>query len=347
MSSSAQSGPDAPTEKKKGLLSRMKTVLKKVDGSKRLSFSSKVPVAGSSTTKPALTPVIAPVEEKPAPVEAPKALPEGPQPKKVIRSDIDAERARKLGERFRVTIDPQQFSSKRIEKEVYRIEKPIRMRIHRQCHKCNTIFGGNKICASCDHVRCKNCPRSPAKKTDKKDKKVVAPVDVPGVLDLEADTYWGLQQETVLTRPNPKPGRQPLVRKKPMQRVRRTCCECSSLFLANAKTCTGCSHSRCVDCPRDPAKKKQYPDGYPGDAPSKDTSIPVKYCCHKCNKVYAPVPHPASGEEVKQDCVRCGHERCPTCPIAPRLKVEPEPDPEIVKKVEAKLAALTVSPTPA
>jgi hypothetical protein len=29
------------------------------------------------------------------------------------------------------------------------------------------------------------------------------------------------------------------------------------------------------------------------------------------------------------------------------MKVEPEPDPEIVKKVEAKLAALTVSLTPA
>jgi hypothetical protein len=205
-----------------------------------------------STTKAVPTPVGAPVEDKPAAVEETKPVPTGPQLKKVIRSDIDAERARKLGERFKVTIDPQQFLSKKIEKEVYRIEKPIRMRIHRQCHKCDTIFGGNKICASCEHVRCKSCPRSPTKKTEKKDKKTEEPVGTPAALDLEADTYWGLQQDIVLTRPNPKPGRQPLVRKKPMQRVRRTCCECQSLFTANAKTCTSCSHGRCTDCPRDP-----------------------------------------------------------------------------------------------
>jgi DNA-directed RNA polymerase subunit RPC12/RpoP len=90
------------------------------------------------------------------------------------------------------------------------------------------------------------------------------------------------------------------------------------------------------------AKKSKYPDGYPGDAPSKDTSKPVKYSCHKCSKVFPPVPNPASGKEMKQDCVRCGHERCSSCLTAPRVKVEPDPDPEIVKKVEAKLAALSV-----
>jgi hypothetical protein len=47
MSSSAQPGQDVSADKKKGLLSRMKTVLKKADGSKRLSFSSKVPTGGS------------------------------------------------------------------------------------------------------------------------------------------------------------------------------------------------------------------------------------------------------------------------------------------------------------
>jgi hypothetical protein len=222
----------------------------------KITICLRFPANNDSTTKaaptPVVAPVVAPIEEEPAAVEETKPLPDTPQPKKVIRAEIDAERARKLGERFSVTIDPQRFSSKKVEREVYRIEKPIRMRIHRQCHKCDTIFGGNKICASCDHVRCKSCPRSPPKKAEKKDKKPAKPVDVPGVLELEADTYWNLQQETVLTRPNPKPGRQPLVRKKPMQRVRRTCCECSTLFTANSKTCASCSHGRCVDCPRDP-----------------------------------------------------------------------------------------------
>lgn len=349
MSSSANPGPEVPADKKRGgLLSRMKTVLRKVDGSKRLSFSSKTPVAGPSTAKTATpTPIVDAVKERETvPTVETKTSPDGPQPKKFIRSEIDADRARKLGERFKVSIDPQQFPSKKMDRVVYRIEKPIRMRIHRQCHRCDTVFGGNKICTSCEHVRCKACPRSPTKRTGMKVKENVVPGTTSSTLDLEPDTYWGQVEELVLTKPNPKPGRQPLVMKKPMQRIRRTCCECSTLFTANSKVCRSCSHGRCADCPRDPAKKKKFPDGYPGDAPSKDTSIWIKYSCHKCRKVFPPVP-PSSGDEVKQNCVRCGHERCNNCTRAPIVKVEYEPDPEIVKRVEAKLAALNINTAPA
>lgn len=69
---------------------------------------------------------------------------------------------------------------------------------------------------------------------------------------IEVDSYWGLRDVIELRKPNPRPGGQPLVRKKPMQRVRRTCHECSTMFVAGAKVCTGCGHVRCVDCPRDP-----------------------------------------------------------------------------------------------
>lgn len=96
------------------------------------------------------------------------------------------------------------------------------------------------------------------------------------------------------------------------------------------------------------AKKRKYPDGYPGDAPSSNTSLPVKYSCHKCTKVFPPIPHPDSGiEQPKQDCVRCKHERCSECPRAPPRRIEPEPDPELLKRVEAKLAALNISTTTA
>ncbi|CAG8954813.1 hypothetical protein HYFRA_00004739 [Hymenoscyphus fraxineus] len=346
MSSTARSGPNVPEEKKRkgGLLSRMKTVLKRSDGSKRLSFSAKPTAAPtSSAAEPSTTkkakPTVASKEEEL--IEESKLSPDEPQLKKMIRSEVHAERARVLGERFRVTIEPQQYTGG--DKIVYRIEKPIRVRIHRQCHKCNTVFGGNKICSSCEHVRCKGCPRYPPLKTGKDKEKALPAALSPSYI--EPDTYWNLKEEITLTKPNPKPGCQPLVRKKPMQRVRRNCCACSALFMPNSKICPRCEHGRCTDCPRDPEKKKKYPHGYPGDLPSSNPANPVRYACHHCTKAYPPVPHPDSVEEQPaQSCARCGHQRCGSCERAPPVRVDPtEPDPEVLKRVEAKLAMLSLS----
>ncbi|KAH9223117.1 hypothetical protein DL95DRAFT_125850 [Leptodontidium sp. 2 PMI_412] len=351
MSAPARDGPAVPAEKKGGLskiVSRMKTVLKRSDGSKRLSFSAKsapaiATTAGPSVTKPAEpTPVAAP-----EPVEATTTT-DGPQPTKIMRSQIDADRAKKLVERFAVTIDPMYTQP---DKEISRIEKPIRMRIHRTCHRCNATFRGGKICSQCEHVRCKACPRYPLKK-EKTEKKEKEPV-VATVVGIEPDTYWGLREQILLTKPSAKPGAEPLVRKTPKQRVRRTCHECKTMFAGGSKICRVCDHVRCVECPRDPAKKKKYPDGYPGDAFSSNTSIPVKYSCHKCLKVFPAVPHPDSEEGIARKasgaeplaCVRCQHPMCSECPRAPPAKVEPAPDPEVLKSVQAKLAALSVSNT--
>jgi hypothetical protein len=54
-----------------------------------------------------------------------------------------------------------------------------------------------------------------------------------------------------LTLPS-KTGGQDLVMKKPMQRIRRNCHHCNSVFMPGNKICTKCQHVRCVDCPRDP-----------------------------------------------------------------------------------------------
>lgn len=42
-----------------------------------------------------------------------------------------------------------------------RVQKDIRMRVHRTCHKCSASFGPDKVCNSCNHKRCKKCPRHP------------------------------------------------------------------------------------------------------------------------------------------------------------------------------------------
>ncbi|KAE9371698.1 hypothetical protein N431DRAFT_492017 [Stipitochalara longipes BDJ] len=327
---------DGPSEKKeKGvnkLLTRMKTVLKRSDGSKRLSFS------GKSKS------VSGPSEPKPEPVAAAEPAAQAPDGgKKVMRSEIEAERNKKLAERFAITIEP---LSTKADKEVHRIEKPVRMRIHRICHKCNTTYGGSKVCIGCGHARCTKCPRFPVKKPEGKGKATEAAAPKGDII--EADSWFGLKEEVPLTMPNPKPNGQPLVRKAPRQRVRRTCCKCETLYATGSKTCANCEHGRCTDCPRDPAKKKKFPDGYPGDAYSDDITKPVKYSCHKCGKIFPPVPHPDSEEgkavadAAPPECVRCHHPKCESCPRAAPAKVEPAPDPAVLASVKAKLAALDV-----
>lgn len=179
--------------------------------------------------------------------------PDGPQPVRVLRSEINAERARKLGERFKLTFDAEEWvtAAGPGKEEAWRIEKPIRMRVHRTCHKCSTTFGGNKICAGCQHNRCTKCPRYPVKKSKDREKEAASVVPVHGIT-IEVDNCWNLQDDIVLTMPSKRVGGQPLVRKKPVQRVRRTCHACSAMFPPGSKICTGCSHVRCTDCPRDP-----------------------------------------------------------------------------------------------
>ncbi|KAM0147734.1 hypothetical protein ACHAQE_010007 [Botrytis cinerea] len=387
MSSSAQGAPRAPAvstvpttsndDKKKGLsrvLGRMKTVLKRSDGSKRLSFVGKssalyttgepsVPKSTdqSSKSQSQSKPTPAPAQSKEIPVSIPTAVEtkqttttatttksksttpnttkqqqsqSQPQPTKISRADINAERARKLAERFQLQIEPHEWQTLTGEKDVWRIEKPIRMRIHRTCHKCDTTFGANKICTNCEHPRCTKCPRYPLKKKEK-GKTAVANI---GPTKVEVDREWKKAEKLIMTLPSQKLGGQPLVRKKPMQRVRRTCHECSTLFTAGNKICTTCSHTRCADCPRNPSKTKKYPDGYPGDQPSSKIK---KFACHKCDKTF---PHHSSSDPSSniQECTRCKHVRCDMCMIAVPRKVVPEPDPEVLRRVEEKLRGLTI-----
>jgi len=177
----------------------------------------------------------------------------GPQTTKITRSEVDADRARKLGERFKLNIEPNEWTIARAEKTAFRIEKPIRMRVHRTCHRCTATFGGSKECPICHHTRCSKCPRYPPKKDKSAQKGKESTGATTGWMagDIEVDKYLSLSEHIVLTIPS-KTGGQPLVRKKPMQRVRRTCHVCTTLFPGGTKICSTCSHIRCTDCPRDP-----------------------------------------------------------------------------------------------
>jgi hypothetical protein len=82
------------------------------------------------------------------------------------------------------------------------------------------------------------------------------------------------------------------------------------------------------------AKKDKYPYGYPGDAFGPNST--PHYECHECKTKYP--PDTADGTE----CAKCSHKKCESCPRLTPRKVDPEPDPEIWKRVQEKLGALDI-----
>jgi len=215
------------------------------------SPSSFLVVAGNASVDPFLTSNYSPVEQSAA--AAPEVEVVAVQGTRVPRSQLFAERAKKLGDLYGLELKPSEWHLS--EGDVFRVEKPIRMRVHRKCHVCDTSFGAGKECHKCKHPRCKQCPRVPAKRTEaereESRKKRAALVkerkdNPPIVVDWDPKP-----QKVVLTRPA-KTGGQDLEYKKPRQRIRRTCCQCEKILNGKSKSCDNCEHARCTDCPRDP-----------------------------------------------------------------------------------------------
>jgi hypothetical protein len=258
----ATEAPTTTAEKKRlsRVVSRMKTILRRGDSSKRLSPSSMAaPVVASSATPPAeyvlrfhthhcktyrqgpllIINILSTVKTDPATKST-------PAPTKHTTEEL--ERARQLAHKFNIDLDTSDW---KIIEVAERVEKPIRMRIHRTCHVCNTSYGANKTCASCGHERCEQCPRYPKKKVLRGKGKDVAYMGGPKGSGAEAIEGLKRKHKYVLTLPS-KTGGQDLVMKRPMQRVRRNCHRCDNVFMPGNKICAKCEHVRCVDCPRDP-----------------------------------------------------------------------------------------------
>lgn len=181
-------------------------------------------------------------------------------------STVQQERARALFAKYGLTLEPEEWMSPRT-LEVQRVEKPIRMRVRRTCHRCQTNFGSDKVCASCQHVRCKKCPRHPPPRTKEEKEaralakaqgktpelttKIAAVAAGAGATGLVPAAIPAKKQKQPLTLPS-RTGGQDLVYKQIRQRVRRTCHRCQTLFQGDSKECENCAHIRCKKCPRDP-----------------------------------------------------------------------------------------------
>ena len=172
----------------------------------------------------------------------------------VPRSQLFEERAKKLGERFGLEIKPTEWYT--TEGNALRVEKPIRMRVHRKCHNCDAFFGLARECPNCEHVRCKKCPRAPPKRSEaekEESRKRRAALLKERAENPPIVADWDTTEKNIELKKPSKTGGQDLVYKKARQRIRRSCCQCQTQYSTIQSTeCASCHHVRCTDCPRDP-----------------------------------------------------------------------------------------------
>jgi len=145
--------------------------------------------------------------------------------------------------KYGLTLEPGDWTTP-VTESAPRVEKSVRMRIHRTCHRCQTSFGHDRLCSNCQHTRCKKCPGFPGSKPKVKKGKGAA----AGGIMVDDGAAKG---DDTLTMPHRTTGKV-MTRRLPSQRVRRTCHECQTFFTGKAIQCENCQHTRCAKCPREP-----------------------------------------------------------------------------------------------
>ena len=146
-------------------------------------------------------------------------------------SRIQEEKVRAMFAKYNMTFDIGEWTPP-FKADTLRVEKKVRMRVHRTCHRCQTQFGVDRVCNSCNHTRCKKCPRYPGpKKESMKGKGAM----VGGVGSTTATQGEGGN-----------------VKRPDSQRAPRICHKCRTTFGGKSSECQNCKHVRCPQCPRDP-----------------------------------------------------------------------------------------------
>lgn len=221
--------------------------------------------------KPAMKPAERAPEEKTPEAKLVVAAPATTEVKVVIpMATILEERARALFEKYGLTLEPHELARSTATTNVERVYKPIRMRVHRQCHRCQASFGVEKTCTQCGHRRCKKCPRYPVKKLktaqDKGKGRAKDGVTAGGFAAAAGSSTAAAAAGITLiegagrAKPRGRPRltipaktqTQDRVLVDIRQRVHRTCHRCERQFGRGEKTCIHCGHIRCTKCPRDP-----------------------------------------------------------------------------------------------
>ncbi|KAF3913061.1 hypothetical protein ABW21_db0208010 [Orbilia brochopaga] len=266
-----------------------------------VASSSTAPAAPAAESSSAVVeePVI-PAPPEPAPIE-PVAESEEAGPSTSKAAPLSAG-ARQLAEKHGIEI-PEDWPYPARPPIGERVEKPIRMRVRRYCHVCQTAFGSDKACPSCGHKRCVECPRSPAYVQLKPLSNVVLDTFSNPTLTLykSCSSKQKKKQKHKEKEPEPyeglsipaKQAGQDLVYRKIKQRVHYKCHKCETDF-AGQRHCPSCSHNCCKRCQRTPSRKPKE------ELPKRKR--PIRWKCCTCH----------TGGNVAKSC-SCTHARCVDC----------------------------------
>ncbi|MCJ1249749.1 hypothetical protein MMC30_006975 [Trapelia coarctata] len=312
------------------------------------SASDLAPTQSASTPSPSGPPRTQPSQPAMPQLKKPTAQPtelavtSTPITSATAYNKLQEEKARALFAKWGLTLEPGEWTPV-WKGDAGRVEKTVRMRTHRQCHRCQVAFGNEKVCSNCAHTRCKKCPRFPTK-TPKEPQTQPKTVTAQPISSVAVDTtpYPGPRTKAKLLVMPEVPTGNEVVRKTPVHRVRRTCHKCETTFIGKATECTNCKHLRCPKCPREPPKPNKYPHGYPGDVPEtfplaerklRPIRHRTRYTCHACTRVFL---------DHERICAECRHERCADCPRQPPKKVRPEVREDVLASLAEKLGAVRV-----
>ncbi|KAF8242909.1 hypothetical protein K440DRAFT_563672 [Wilcoxina mikolae CBS 423.85] len=250
-----------------------------------------------------------------------------------------AERAQALFKRHGLDVKPSDLPLSNTP-QAERVQKDIRMRVHRTCHKCDTSYGPDKTCQQCGHKRCKRCPRHPLKKSKDKGKEKLTAKGAPGYKKRRGDYMYGI------TIPG-KRGGQDLVHKEVRQRVHRKCHRCEADF-AGEKLCRNCKHQRCKKCPRLPYSKNHSAGYYKKfDQSDSEADYPapprrtykkprrrIHWTCNKCSTTFI---------EKTRICGGCGSNRDDTGLRDPPKKPKFKPTDVDVQRLNDRLKQTSLS----
>ncbi|MCJ1291214.1 hypothetical protein MMC34_002757 [Xylographa carneopallida] len=259
MSSSAPGGPAGPGADKQPGFSRFMRRASKVlrSSSNRTSITGAPEVtAPPPATAPASQPAVSKAPTTPRLQQA-KSAPAQPVELAVSSTPVTAaaynkqqeEKARALFAKYGMTLEPGEWTPV-WKGDAGRVEKQVRLRVHRQCHRCQTTFGPEKICNNCSHTRCKKCPRFPTKSAKDPERKDAAVGGMSMVISSGPVPTTRIRTKS-LALPEQLMGNE-LIRRNPVHRVRRMCHKCNTAFIGKATECVSCKHLRCPKCPREP-----------------------------------------------------------------------------------------------
>lgn len=207
----------------------------------RQSTAAAAPAEGRKSAAPAARRAVETAETRGPTIEVIRSTPLNAS----HHHQLQEQKARALFAKYNMVLEDSDWYHARPSTDREWIEKKTRLRVHRQCHRCQTSFGNERVCQQCTHVRCKKCPRMPSKGVNDPNKS-------PYTVLVDTDPKYQKPKDCSLVLTLQGKHGQELVRKHPVHRVRRSCHHCNTLFAGKAQVCESCNHTRCPKCPREP-----------------------------------------------------------------------------------------------